>query len=140
MDLLNEGAQEYYEPGSWAGALCLQRVCSNSSQDASTSGSESYQRTELKKEDHSLNNTPLTKVPKVTSRKRNGFKSLKPSDATTRPGKFPCKFCDAVFEHSQKLGGHTSRSHPGKSTEYLIKKETRERRTPFRLAHEAALS
>lgn len=39
-----------------------------------------------------------------------------------------CKYCTRIFETPQSLGGHVSRKHPGKSSDYNRKKMVRRRR------------
>lgn len=41
---------------------------------------------------------------------------------------FHCKLCGLQFNTSQGLGGHMSRAHPGKSSDYKKKKDTRKTR------------
>ena len=43
--------------------------------------------------------------------------------------KYICTYCEKRFKYGQALGGHMSRSHPGVSIKYKMKKDIRERRT-----------
>ena len=46
---------------------------------------------------------------------------------------FICTECHQRFSTGQSLGGHMSKRHPGKSDQYLFKKETRKRRLRDRI-------
>jgi len=67
--------------------------------------------------------------------KNNKYKETKEPIETgiLNSGIFKCKHCDRTFNRSQALGGHMSRKHPGKSTEYKIKKNKRKTREVERL-------
>jgi hypothetical protein len=41
---------------------------------------------------------------------------------------YTCKLCNELFNTGQALGGHMSRKHPGQSTDYMHKKEIRDKR------------
>jgi hypothetical protein len=57
-------------------------------------------------------------------------KSKKGKKAKSKKGEhFECKFCSESYKTGQALGGHMSRKHPGKSSEYNYKKNIREMRT-----------
>ena len=43
-----------------------------------------------------------------------------------------CDYCSKVFDKPQGLGGHISKSHPGRSKVYTDKMITRENRAPLR--------
>ena len=43
-----------------------------------------------------------------------------------------CDYCTKVFDKPQGLGGHISKSHPGRSKVYTDKMITRENRAPLR--------
>lgn len=57
----------------------------------------------------------LTANKKVSNAKRDSRNSEK----------FPCDYCDRVFDKTQSLGGHISKKHPGKSEHYAIKQQKR---------------
>ena len=60
------------------------------------------------------------------------------SDLATNERRYVCKTCHSVYESSQQLGGHTSRSHPGSSEDYKKKLAIRASRAPERAAHKLA--
>lgn len=70
----------------------------------------------------------VTSLPKRSARLAIGFKVKKATAAADLSLNFFCNFCPKAFTTSQKLGGHTSRAHPGMSLDYQKKRETRERR------------
>lgn len=51
---------------------------------------------------------------------------------------FKCKFCDKTFPTFRQLGGHASKSHPGKSTPYNHMIKVRKEREIERKALSAA--
>lgn len=141
---------EYFEPASWAGPDCGKTIDNDFSRSASTLEGTASFSCSASPVPSTKQAEPTVAVPAVAkvsnSRRQNGFKSKpdsqirKVANSTVPQEKqvFKCRYCPATFQESQMLGGHTSRSHPGQSIDYLKKKETRAKREPFRLARAEA--
>jgi uncharacterized C2H2 Zn-finger protein len=68
-------------------------------------------------------------LPKKRQRKTKAIEKTKEKKSSEAE----CPFCTRVFPKTQSLGGHISKSHPGRSHEYAKKKKTRDSRVLDRL-------
>ena len=59
----------------------------------------------------------MSRTMKVEEEKKEGLRQ-----------RFTCKICGMDFDNGQALGGHMSRTHPGKSRDFNHKKDVRKRR------------
>jgi hypothetical protein len=67
---------------------------------------------------------PITRTTKIITQAPSEFSIEDPDSLEI----YTCKLCKEQFNTGQALGGHMSRKHPGLSTDYIHKKEIRDKR------------
>eukprot|EP00826_Nyctotherus_ovalis_P025618 TRINITY_DN1986_c0_g1_i9.p1 TRINITY_DN1986_c0_g1~~TRINITY_DN1986_c0_g1_i9.p1 ORF type:complete len:262 (-),score=77.33 TRINITY_DN1986_c0_g1_i9:159-923(-) len=76
---------------------------------------------------------PPKKPPPKKSHKAKPKPLTENAGAKRRAKPFKCKYCTMSYSKAQALGGHMSRTHPGESCEYKLKKNIRKNRKMERI-------